>query len=456
MTTALGNNQGVEVNFDGLIGPTHNYGGLSHGNVASKTNALKIAYPKLAALQGLQKMQFMRGLGLEQGILLPQQRPHLPTLRALGFNGSDEQIIKQVSNAAPELLAQCYSASSMWSANAATVCPSADASDSKVHFTAANLSSMCHRSIEHSSTSRLLKKVFDGEHFSHHDALPSGAHFADEGAANHNRFTAAYDQAGLQLFVYGRYSFRANPQRSQRFPSRQSFEASQSIARLHKLDLGAHVFAQQNPEIIDAGAFHNDVVSVSNLSTFFTHEQAFVDQAELKTELQTKFRAIRPDTELDIIEVPTSAVSLSDAVSSYLFNSQLVQLPGQEKMTLVLPTESRDNRSVAAYLNELADTSRSIGNIEFVDVRQSMQNGGGPACLRLRVALNEEELAAVNPQFMLTNSRLKELNAWVERHYRDQLIAEDLADPQLARECFTALDELTQLFELGSFYEFQR
>lgn len=442
-----------EVNFDGLIGPTHNYGGLSHGNVASKSNALKIAYPKQAALQGLQKMQHLRSLGMQQGVLLPQQRPHLPTLRKLGFRGSDESMIRQVANSAPELLAGCYSASCMWTANACTVSPSADSADGKVHFTAANLSSMFHRSIEHETTSRLLAEMFaDTRYFTHHAALPAGSHFGDEGAANHNRFAPSYGDAGVQLFVFGRYAFRHNSLAPAKFPSRQTFEASQAISRLHDLDPERVVYAQQNPKIIDAGAFHNDVVSVSNLNTFFMHEEAFVDKAAMQAELQTKYG----DQPLHFVEVPTSAVSLEAAVKSYLFNSQLVQLPGEDEMALILPQESRENEEVYAYLQTLEAANTPIKQIRFVDVRQSMQNGGGPACLRLRVALNDQELRAMNPEFLLSDSKLQQLNAWVERHYRDQISPDDLTDPALATECFAALDELTQLFGLGAFYEFQR
>lgn len=442
----------TEINFDGLIGPSHNYGGLSHGNVASKNNALKISRPKQAALQGLQKMDYLRSLGLKQGVLLPQQRPHLPTLRALGFTGSDENIIKQASNQAPELLAQCYSASCMWTANACTVSPSADSADGKVHFTAANLSSMFHRSIEHRSTSALLSAIFDNDnHFVHHAALPSGSHFGDEGAANHNRFANDYAESGVQLFVYGRYAFRENRHITAKFPTRQTYEASRAISQLHQLDQSKLVFAQQSPKIIDAGAFHNDVVSVSNLNTLFMHEEAFVDKAALQAELRSKF-----DGELHFIEVPTEQVSLEAAVKSYLFNSQLVQLPNEDGMALILPEESRENDEVYAYLQSLEAQNTPIKDIKFVDVRQSMQNGGGPACLRLRVALNEQEVAAVNPRFLLSNDLLIQLNAWVNKHYRDEIHPDDLRDPSLARENFVALDELTQIFNLGSFYEFQR
>lgn len=442
-----------EVNFDGLIGPTHNYGGLSHGNVASKSNALKISQPKKAALQGLEKMQYLRSLGLQQGVLLPQQRPHLPTLRALGFSGSDKAIIEQASNSAPELLASCYSASCMWTANACTVSPSADSADGKVHFTAANLSSMFHRSIEHRTTSKLLKAIFSNEQFfSHHEALPSGSHFGDEGAANHNRFANHYGAAGVQLFVFGRYAFRDNKLATAKFPSRQTYEASLAISRLHQLNENNVAYAQQNPKIIDAGAFHNDVVSVSNLNTFFMHEEAFVDKAAMQAELQKKFG----EQELHFIEVPTEQVSLEAAVKSYLFNSQLVQLPNDKGMALILPEESRENAQVFAYLESLQAKDTPIKEVKFVDVRQSMQNGGGPACLRLRVALKEDELAAMNSRFLMSDDLFAALSDWVNKHYRDEIKPEDLTDPSLAEESFVALDELTQIFDLGAFYEFQQ
>lgn len=444
---------GVEVNFDGLIGPSHNYAGLSHGNIASSSNALRVSQPKMAALQGLQKMRYISQLGLPQGVLLPQQRPHLPSLRGLGYQGSDRSVIEQAAKSTPEILASCYSASCMWTANAATVSPSADSADGKVHFTAANLSSMFHRSIEHPTTSSLLSKIFANDAvFKHHSAISRSAHFGDEGAANHNRFATDYAESGIQLFVFGRYAMRNSTTASQRFPSRQTYEASAAISRLHQLDPNKVVYAQQNPDIIDAGAFHNDVVSVSNLNTFFMHEDAFVDKAAMKAELQEKMG----EQELHFIEVPSEQVSVNDAISSYLFNSQLIQLPNGQGMTLILPQESQENPAVNAYLQSLLTMNTPIKHIKFVDVRQSMQNGGGPACLRLRVALNEQELAAVNPKFLLNDQLFGTLSDWIERHYRDQIHPDDLADPSLMEENFAALDELTQIFDIGSFYSFQQ
>jgi succinylarginine dihydrolase len=89
------------------------------------------------------------------------------------------------------------------------------------------------------------------------------------------------------------------------------------------------------------------------------------------------------------------------------------------------------------------------------DLKQSMQNGGGPACLRLRVALNQTELAAVNPAVVMTNELYATLNTWVDKYYRDRLVDADLADPQLLNECRMALDQLTQILKLGSVYPFQ-
>ena len=122
----------VEANFDGLVGPTHNYAGLAYGNLASALNAEKPSNPREAALQGLRKMKALHDLGVPQGVLPPHERPHLPTLRALGFGGKDAEVLGAAHREAPGLLAAASSASAMWVANAATVSPSADAADGRV------------------------------------------------------------------------------------------------------------------------------------------------------------------------------------------------------------------------------------------------------------------------------------------------------------------------------------
>lgn len=444
---------GYEINFDGLVGPTHHYAGLSFGNVASTNNRNNLSNPKLAAQQGLLKMKALADLGLKQGVFAPQERPHVPTLRRLGFSGSDSDVIAAAMRVAPALLSALSSASSMWTANSCTVSPSADSADGRVHFTAANLNNKFHRSIEHQTTSRILQAMFNHDvYFAHHEALPEAALFGDEGAANHNRLGGAYDQAGIQVFVYGQQQLGGTVA-PKKFPARQTREASEAIARLHGLHADRTVFVQQNPEVIDQGVFHNDVIAVSNQQVLFHHQQAFLNQSQALAEIREKMATIGQD--FVAIEVPEQRVSVQDAVSTYLFNSQILTRP-DGAMTLVVPEESRQNAAVWSYLTDLLQMGTPIDQIKVFDLRESMRNGGGPACLRLRVALNDAELAAVNPNIMMNDALFSTLNQWVERHYRDRLAQDDLADPQLLIESRTALDELTQILGLGSVYHFQR
>jgi succinylarginine dihydrolase len=444
---------GFEVNFDGLVGPTHNYAGLSYGNIASQSNQQDRSNPKEAALQGLAKMKALHDMGFKQGVLLPHERPFIPVLKSLGYTGTDAHIIERVAKDQPALLSAVSSASAMWTANAATVSPSADTADGKVHFTPANLNAKFHRSIEHEGTGRMLKALFaSDDHFVHHDALPPIAYFGDEGAANHTRFCAAYDNPGVEFFVYGQQAFSATAAKPSIYPARQTLEASQAIARLHGLNAGCAVFAQQNPLTIDAGVFHNDVISVGNRNVLFYHQSAFLDTDGVLRDLDRQLQG----ASLVPVMVSERDVSLQDAVGSYLFNSQLLSHADQQ-MSLVVPGECRENPAVSAYLDTLiADTTNPISKVQVFDLKQSMKNGGGPACLRLRVALNDRELAAVNPATLMSDALYQRLVAWVDSHYRDRLSTDDLADPQLLIESRTALDALTQILNVGSIYDFQR
>jgi len=437
-----------EVNFDGLVGPTHHYAGLSFGNEASTKHRFQISNPKLAAKQGLLKMKALADAGFAQGVIPPHERPNVPVLRQLGFSGSDEQVVEKAALQAPLLLSAASSASAMWVANAATVCPSADALDGKVHLTVANLNNKFHRSIEAPTTGAILRAIFrDEKCFAVHAALPQVAMFGDEGAANHNRFGGDYGEPGLQLFVYGREERRDTF--PARYPARQTLEASQSVARINQVNPDRVIYARQNPDVIDQGVFHNDVIAVSNRQVLFCHEQAFVDQPRLLEQLRSKVPGFTA------IEVPQSAVSVPEAVSTYLFNSQLLSRD-DGRMMLVLPQESRTHSGVWRYLNELVAADNPIDELKVFDLRESMANGGGPACLRLRVVLNTAEQQAVNPAVMMNDTLFATLNAWVDKYYRDRLTQADLADPQLLREGREALDQLTQLLDLGSIYPFQR
>jgi succinylarginine dihydrolase len=436
-----------EFNFDGIVGPTHNYAGLSHGNLASAKSKLSVSNPRAAALEGLAKMWMLHEMGVPQAVLPPHERPHLPTLRRLGFSGSDAQVIERAYRRDPVLLAACSSASAMWTANAATVSPSADCADGRVHFTPANLGGLLHRSIETATTTRVLRAIFaDSTAFAHHEALPVTPALGDEGAANHSRLCSSHGEAGIEIFVYGRKGLDTSGAGPRRFPARQTLEASEAIARLHGLQSEHTVFLQQNPAAIDAGAFHNDVVAVGYQDVLFYHELAYAEPIEGMLDLFGRGRRL--------IRVPAAAVSLEDAIASYLFNSQLVETRSGE-MILIAPIECSEIVSVRDYLRS-ASAWPAIKEVKFVDVRQSMRNGGGPACLRLRVVLTDAERAKVRANVFLDLSLLRQLEAWVQKHYREELAARDLADPQLLIEGRAALEELSGMLGIGSVYEFQQ
>lgn len=437
-----------EVNFDGLVGLTHHYAGLSFGNEASTKHRFQVSNPKLAAKQGLQKMKALADAGFVQAVIPPQERPNVDVLRQLGFSGSDELVVEKAGTQAPHLLSAASSASSMWVANAATVAPSADTLDGKVHLTVANLNNKFHRATEAVTTERVLRAIFkDDARFSVHEALPQVAMFGDEGAANHNRLGGDYGEPSTQLFIYGRDdSGHVAPSR---YPARQTLAASQAVARLNQVNPGQVVFAQQNPQVIDQGVFHNDVIAVSNRQVLFCHEQAFAQQEKLLATLAERVPGFMP------IQVPTSAVSVQDAVETYLFNSQLLSRE-DGSMLLVLPQESQNHQGVWRYLSELVKGDNPINELKVFDLRESMANGGGPACLRLRVVLTQDEIRAVNPAVLMNDALFNTLNDWVDRYYRDRLTQADLVDPQLLREGREALDALTKILHLGSVYPFQR
>jgi len=384
--------------------------------------------------------------GFAQAILPPQMRPNFKLLRSIGFSGSDANVLAGAFKHAPSMLACAYSGASMWTANAATVSPATDTIDGKTHFTVANLNNKLHRSYEHEQTARTLRAIFkDTKHFVIHDALPSTPAFGDEGAANHARLCANHGAVGVEMFVYGRIEFDAQAPAPQRFPARQSLEASQAVARLHGLDPKRVLFIAQNPQVIDQGVFHNDVISVANANVLFYHEHAFVDERATLTSLHQAMDEV--GAQLQAVRVDATEVSVADAVSSYLFNSQLLSKPNGQ-MLLVVPQECQENPAVARYLQRLIAQGRPIDELLSFDLRQSMRNGGGPACLRLRVALNAAEYNVMHQQIIMTEALYAQLVDWVEQHYRDRLAPADLADPMLAIEVQTALDALGRILAL--------
>ena len=410
----------VEINFDGLVGPSHNYAGLSPGNLAASSNAGNVSQPRAAALEGIAKMRANIALGLTQGIFLPHRRPDRAWLSQLATNPAD---------AAPWLRAAALSASPMWAANAATGSPAADTADGKCHLTVANLVTMPHRSHEWPGTLAQLRLAFADSTFVVHHPVPPP--FGDEGAANHMRLAPSHGEAGVEVFVHGVSGGG--------FPVRQHAEAGRAIARAHGLDPTRTLHVAQSEAAIAAGAFHNDVVAVADGLTLFAHEQAFADPTGFYAEL----RRLLP--EISIVEVPASAVPLGDAITSYLFNAQLVTLP-QGGQALILPAEARETPSVWSWLEAMVAGNGPIRRLELVDVRQSMANGGGPACLRLRVAADP---ATVDPRFLVDDAKLDRIAAIVERHWPESIAPEQLASPALWQEIETARAALLELLHLG-------
>ena len=433
----------LEVNFDGLVGPTHNYAGLSLGNRASMTNAGAAASPRGAAHQGLAKMRRLLDLGLVQAVLPPHQRPDPSALRRLGFNPGTP--LADIAALAPSLPSVLMSASPMWAANAATVSPSADTADGRLHLTPANLASTTHRSFEAEQTRSILGTIFASpDRFQVHDPLPSSPAFADEGAANHGRLVDHHGATGIHVFVFGREA--DEPPAAGGFPRRQTRLAGQLIARSHGLHQARVRFLRQADEAIDAGAFHNDVVSVINHDVVLTHERAFAEGIDGARRL--------PGAR--VVVVPERRVSLDDAIASYLFNSQLVTL-GDGRMVLIAPTEVAETASTAEWVGEaVEDPGNPIDAVDTLDLRQSMANGGGPACLRLRVVMTASERSALAGNVVLDEPLLDRLEQWVDRHYRDELRPDDLLDPALEDEAHRALDDLTTILDLPGLYPFQR
>lgn len=409
-----------EINFDGIIGPSHNYAGLSFGNLASTRNAGQISQPRAAALQGLDKMRANLALGLAQGIFVPLSRPNRDWLSALGTT---------IEECEPVLAAAAMSASAMWAANAATVSPAPDTNDGKTHLTVANLRTMPHRSHEWPGTLAQLRIAFgDRKHFAVHDPIPPA--FGDEGAANHMRLTSKHGEQGLELFVYGVTGGA--------FPARQHLQASKAIAQLHGLDPDRTLFVEQSEEAIAAGAFHNDVVAVANENVLFAHELAFADRNAVLAFCEKRLPGF------ELVEVPSADVPIGDAITSYLFNAQLVSPPDGE-MTLVVPTEARETPTVWAWLEKHVAGNGPIRRVEVVDVRQSMANGGGPACLRLRVVADPE---TVDPRFMVDDGKLDRLSEVVRRNWPVEIDTADLQKPALIKDVEAARKALLEELDL--------
>lgn len=418
-----------EVIFIGLSGTTHHYGGLSSDNVASDMNRGSESSPKQAALQVVALAHYLCSLGIVVGILPPQLRPYLLILQENGFT---------VDSAPLEKLEQASSSSFMWAANAATVTPILDNADGSLHLTTANLHTNPHRCIEAQATHNILTQIF--QHVPNsivHPPLNATEGFLDEGAANHMRLSPAHNEIGLNVFVYGK---------------RQNLAASQAIAKNHKIPQVQTLFLQQNMEVISKGVFHNDVIAVSNKNLLLVHARAYENGLADIARIEAAYNALHPQNRLQLIVVGDDDLSVEEAVHSYFFNSQIVTKQNG-KMVVIAPMELKTlYGGKAAHLMEriCASAENSIDKIQYLDLRQSMRNGGGPACLRLRIPLSQLQIAALreNTRVIVDYAMLSKLEKLIERYYTETLTPEGLRNPELYDNCKSLLAELSILMKV--------
>ena len=87
-----------------------------------------------------------------------------------------------------------------------------------------------------------------------------------------------------------------------------------------------------------------------------------------------------------------------------------------------------------------------IRRVEIVDVRQSMANGGGPACLRLRVVADP---ATIDPRLLVDDARLDRMADVVRRHWPAEIANDDLQAPALVRDIEAARNALLKELDLS-------
>lgn len=427
----------IEANIDALVGPTHHFGGLGVGNLASQNHVGAVSSPKRAAHEGLRKAALVANLGIPQFLFLPPVRPNMDLLSRCGFRGMRHEAIKSALVHSPHLLSSAMSSAFMWAANSATFSPAVDCADRRNHFTPANLISSWHRYPEARERESDLKNLFASTagKFVIHPALPSIVPLRDEGAANHMRLSDQSGTLGFNIFVYGADDNLAGQDSSgevdqQTFLPRQTLEASQAIARQHQLDPNDTFFLQQHPNAISAGVFHNDVIATSHLGLLLHHERAFLNADAELDRLHQRF-AQRTGEQLQRIIVSEQQLPLADAVDSYFFNSQLLtprKMDDESKTVLLCPQQCEVNEHAARLVSQLVeDPGVPIEEVSFVTLQESMANGGGPACLRLRVPIEEELMKQIQAPLRWTPELNAKLSQKIDELYPDSLSIDNFA-----------------------------
>ncbi|AMV32107.1 N-succinylarginine dihydrolase [Pirellula sp. SH-Sr6A] len=443
-----------EFNIDGLIGPTHHFGGLGVGNVASESNRNKIAHPRSAALEGLSKIRKLYELGVPQFYLPPPGRPNWDWMMALGFQSQDAKDWSRCAKQFPSLFSSSLSSSFMWMANAATCSSRVDTTDGIGRLVIANLAASLHRGQESPERHHQLRHLFQRlDTIEVIEALPSLVPLRDEGAANAMRCWNPSNHQGIYVFVFGETyqgitrSIASGETRVQRgvYPSRQTSLASQLIARSLRIPDSRSVFVQQHPQAIDAGVFHNDVIATSHEDFLLLHERAYLDQS---TELDRISETFRKECggELSIFVITEDELPLSEAVATYLFNSQIVTR-SDGSWCMFCPIECMTSPAVTQVLQRIQSQEPRLGEIEFVSLRESMANGGGPACLRLRVYASDEEIEQIPLGARIQDESLFYLERLIASEYPDSVQLDDFLDLQLVNHCRRVSEAISQYWQ---------
>ena len=185
---------------------------------------------------------------------------------------------------------------------------------------------------------------------------------------------------------------------------------------------------------------------MNTASLMVVHEQSFIPEHQEQVR-----RYLTERNDVQYYEVKQDELSVADAVSTYLFNSELLETaPG--KFTLIAPSECSNHAGVARVVERLQGQG-ALDTVHYLDVRESMRNGGGPACLRLRVVLTPEQERAMHQGVVYNPEMHNRLAGWVTTHYRDRLVFDDLRDPELVRELDRAYNELEGLLDMKGLYD---
>jgi succinylarginine dihydrolase len=271
------------------------------------------------------------------------------------------------------------------------------------------------------------------------DALPSSQPLRDEGAANHMRLCGSGNNRNRAVHVFVHEPASESDSLSPlRYVSRQSVVASHHVSRKLTLAEEKCVFIEQSQRAINAGVFHNDVIATSHGNLLLCHELAFTNTPQSIERMSEKYRQVVGE-ELICEIVTESMLPIEESVRSYLFNSQILS-KSDGSFHLLCPSECGESERVRTVIEGwLASESNPISSVETIGVQESMSNGGGPACLRLRLDVDEEQVSQLEPRWRFTPERHSEIARWIDNYYPARLCIDDLARWDFAEHAMAAV-----------------